>query len=84
MIRPLRVLKSGLIIAKVMSLSMLCKTSPAKPAVLCSVLVLAILDFWWPDRLAVSTALGAMHLGLLSLGRERCCLYEGLGLELRL
>ncbi|KAF8526599.1 kinase-like protein [Hysterangium stoloniferum] len=73
-IHPVRVVKSALLIVKVMSLSQMCKSSPPRPLMMFGVIALATLDMW-SERLGVSAILGVAHIGMMRLGRTWCCMY---------
>jgi hypothetical protein len=57
---------------QVITLTNICEGSSLRPMIMCLVLVLAVIDTW-TDGVVVSIWLGVVHLGILSLGKDRCC-----------
>jgi len=71
---PVRVFKSAFLVIKILSLTNECTGTSPRPTVLCLVLILAVIDTW-SDGVSVSVFLGVVHLGIMGLGKGRCCVY---------
>ncbi|KAF8495035.1 kinase-like domain-containing protein [Gautieria morchelliformis] len=70
-----RAIKSAFLVIKVISLTNVCGQASPRPTVMCLVLFLAIIDTW-TDGVVVSICLAVVHLGIISLGKDRCCVYS--------
>lgn len=60
---------------QVISLTKVCENASPQPTIMCLVLFLAIFDTW-TDGVVVSLCLSIVHLGILRLGKDTCCVHQ--------